>query len=89
MLWQNIDVDATTQVNWWRLDSAYPSHAECVTRRDKQFNHLAKIERNKPGTAQFKENPDLPGYMFERSGERYIYVFNCLPDTIDPREKKD
>ncbi len=82
----NIPLTATSG---WTAENGHPTHGECTTERDRQFRHHAAGVRVDPGTKDFTQNPSNAGLAFTRQGQRQTFTYKCLPDTIDPREKKE
>ncbi len=72
----------------WTVESGYPTHGECTTGRDKQFRHFAAVLRADPGVKDFTQNPSNAALGYTSEGRNKTFNYSCLPDTIDPREKK-
>jgi len=75
---------------FWFLRGAYTTYENCHAARDEKFRLGADLERKVEGNKQFEETTKETLLTFTRGAQtKYILQYMCLPDTIDPREKKE
>ena len=73
----------------WLVDSGYQTNAECAATRDSTFRDEVALVQDEPGVRDFKQNPKNAAFGYIQGGKETGQRYVCLPDTIDPREKKE
>jgi hypothetical protein len=95
VLWQenvlNV-LQTNTYSQWWELHGAYTTHEQCLTVQQRIWDISVKNleERQRDGSNIKAIRKVAHNYVSAslKSGGYSAEKFICLPDTIDPREKK-
>ena len=80
--------DKITSLHNYYIEDAFTSHEACASARDKAFVHNKHVVGEIPGIKDFRQNQDSASFTYTRENTAYVLKYLCLPDTIDPREKK-
>ena len=72
----------------WTLWNASPTHTGCQANRTAEFKqHLTRL-KSKPGISNIQSSEADAALRYMEGTDRWAYSYRCLPDTVDPREKK-
>ena len=73
----------------WVILDAFEDRMACVPERDRGWKREVKKYRNSGSYKRVQDQPEDNGFFYLAStGEKGSVRFVCLPDTLDPREKK-
>ncbi len=88
VLWKHsITAVGTAKKVTWRIEDAYTNRDTCEGEKQKPWDRQMKILREQEFTVLKQQPPNKVIATYRGGGESHIR-FICLPDTIDPREKK-
>ncbi len=89
VLWAKIE-DMKPGSGVWDIQAGYTGRAECIRERKVISNARVQDWIKRSGQQHVKVEPvseDALSLLFSKDELATVY-FICLPDTIDPREKK-
>ena len=73
----------------WVILDAFEDRKACVPERDRGWKREVEKYRNLGNYKRVQDQPEDYGFFYLTStGEKGSVRFVCLPDTLDPREKK-
>ncbi len=73
----------------WVILDAFEDRKACVPERDRGWKREVEKYRNSGSYKRVQDQPQDNGFFYLAStGDKGSVRFVCLPDTIDPREKK-
>ena len=75
--------------SFWLVDSGYPSNTECAAARDRRFRDRVDTVQAQPDVRDFTQNPKNAAFGYTEGRKDKTISYICLPDTIDPRERKE
>ena len=73
----------------WEIDSAFSTRMECIAMRDRDFEVLSTMLQTIPGVRDITRDSESATLLYKQEGRKYLRKYVCLPDTVDPREKKE
>ncbi len=88
VFWQSITQMDSITVSW-KIDSAFSTRMECIARRDRDFEVLSTMLQTSPGVRDIKRGSESAALSYVKKGHTWLTRYVCLPDTLDPREKKE
>ena len=88
VLWHQLSA-VETGYGAWEVENAFATHAVCAAMREEEFQLKIMALQATEGATNVKKDAINKSYMYDTEGQRRIGRYACLPDTIDPREKKE
>lgn len=83
---------------YWLVDSGHETIKACTTARNNMFRNRLDAAKSNPNITDVWENPDRASFGYitqdrdmvqgDLGAKHEVRQYVCLPDTIDPREKK-
>ena len=93
VLWEFVNVEELRRnviTSFWHVHAGYPEHKDCTRSLESMFNVRTAALQDDPGVRELKQNQKRAVFRYTWGGRiSYQYRLACLPDTLDPREKKE
>jgi len=72
----------------WTVDGAFPNYDLCIKGLNDNVDKLRKATEKWPGATVNLLDRGLVVFFTDASGKakQFIWVFKCLPESIDPRK---
>ena len=92
VLWEGVsakDIRQNITTSFWHLHVGYPEHRDCTGSLESMFNERMAVLQADPGVRELKQNQKRAVLMYTKGDISHQNRLACLPDTIDPRERKE
>ncbi len=92
VLWEKVavrELTRTVTTSFWMVHAGYPEHRDCTRSLESMFNERTAVLQPDPGVRELKQNQKRAVLWYTKGGISYQNRLACLPDALDPREKKE